>query len=257
MYDVVQQVFNGPMDRGHNQFLAFDLFETGRITEQIIEGQQRSDEAQKSKNMRLGYMGHLTLVAEEVVKFGERHPRELLSPAVQDYIYAKPWEEYVTKTLAETRERDNAILGGFRPDNGLGTRQAVLNAVNSGSNFGASSGLASAGLGGGQHALDSIDLSNNGSATSAGYSSGGSLSSGFGSSSDDDDEEMDDAGDDDHHRTITQLSAADTGLTGGVSITMSSLPAVLTQAYSLISLYPYYHHHRLHSTSNHRELVDV
>lgn len=200
------------MDRGHNRYLAFDLFETGRITEEIIEGQRRSDEAQQSKNMRLGYMGHLTLVAEEVVKFGERHPRELLSPTVQDYIYSQAWEDYVTKTLAETRERDNAILGGFRPDNGLGPRQAVLNAVSAGQGFGGSAGLAAVGLGGGQHALDSIDLSNNGSATSAGYNSGGSLSSGFGSSSDDEDEDMDDAEDEDHGRTATQLAAADTGL---------------------------------------------
>ncbi|KAJ9625433.1 hypothetical protein, variant 1 [Exophiala oligosperma] len=207
VYDVVQQVFNGPMDRGHNRLVAFDLFETGRITDAIIEGQRRSDEEQQSKNMRLGYMGHLTLVAEEVVKFGERHPRELLSPTVQDYIYSQAWEEYVTKTLAETRERDNAILGGFRPDNGLGPRQAVLSAVNAGQSFGASSGLAAAGLGG--QPLDSIDLSNNGSATSAGYNSNGSLSSGFGSSSDDDDEDMDDAEEDEHR----QLAAADSGLT--------------------------------------------
>jgi SIT4-associating protein SAP185/190 len=213
VYDVVQQVFNGPMDRGHNRYLAFDLFETGHITDAIIQGQKRSDEEQQARNMRLGYMGHLTLVAEEVVKFGERHPRESLSPIVQDCIYSPGWEEYVTKTLAETRERDNAILGGFRPDNGLGPRQAVLNAVNSGQGFGAGSALAGVGLGGGQHALDSIDLSNNGSATSAGYSSSGSVSSGFGSSSDDDDEDMDDAEDDEHARTATQLSAADTGLT--------------------------------------------
>ncbi|OAL33672.1 hypothetical protein AYO20_07010 [Fonsecaea nubica] len=212
VYDVVQQVFNGPMDRGHNRFLAFDLFETGRITDAIIEGQRRSDEEQRARNMRLGYMGHLTLVAEEVVKFGERHPRELLSPIVQDYIYSQAWEEYVTKTLAETRERDNAILGGFRPDNGIGSRQAVLNAVNAGQGFGVSSGLAGVGLGGGQHGLDSIDLSNNGSATSAGYNSNGSVSSGFGSSSDDDDEDMDDAEDEEHVRTVNQLSAADSGL---------------------------------------------
>jgi len=215
VYDVVQQVFNGPMERGHNRFLAFDLFETGRITEQIIEGQRASDEAQQTKNMRLGYMGHLTLVAEEVVKFGERHPREILSPLVQDYIYGKPWEEYVTKTLAETRERDNAILGGFRPDTGLGSRQAVLNAVNGGPGFGPSAALAGVGLTAG--GLDSIDLSNNGSATSAAYSSGGSLLSGFGSSSDDEDEDMDDVEDDDpqhhHHqqRTITQLSTMNSG----------------------------------------------
>lgn len=200
------------MDRGYNRFLAFDLFETGRITDEIIEGQRRSDEEQQARNMRLGYMGHLTLVAEEVVKFGERHPRELLSPIVQDCIYSHAWEEYVTKTLAETRERDNAILGGFRPDNGLGPRQAVLNAVSAGQAFGASGGLAGVGLGGGQHALDSIDLSNNGSATSAGYNSGGSLSSGFGSSSDDDDEDMDDAEDEEHGRIVTQLAAADAGL---------------------------------------------
>ena len=199
------------MDRGHNRFVAFDLFETGRITDAIIDGQRRSDEEQQARNMRLGYMGHLTLVAEEVVKFGERHPRELLSSTVQDCIYSQAWEEYVTKTLAETRERDNAILGGFRPDNGLGPRQAVLNAVNSGQNFGVGTGLAGVGLGGGQQALDSIDLSNNGSATSAGYNSGGSLSSGFGSSSDDDDEDMDDAEDEEHARTV--LQAADTGLT--------------------------------------------
>ena len=200
------------MDRGHNRFVAFDLFETGRITEAIIEGQRRSDEQQQARNMRLGYMGHLTLVAEEVVKFGERHPRDLLSPIVQECIYSHAWEEYVTKTLAETRERDNAILGGFRPDNGLGPRQAVLNAVNAGQGQGFSSGLAGVGLGGGQTPLDSIDLSNNGSATSAGYNSSGSLSSGFGSSSDDDDEDMDDAEDEERARTA-QLSAADTGLT--------------------------------------------
>ena len=211
VYDVVQQVFNGPMDRGHNRFLAFDLFETGRITEQIINGQKRSDEAQQTKNMRLGYMGHLTLVAEEVVKFGERHPRDVLTEPVQAYVYGKDWEEYVTMTLAETRDRDNAILGGVRPQDGLGPRQAVLNAVNAGQNFAASSALANAGLNGGQHGLDSIDLSNNGSATTSGANS---LVSDFGNSSDDDDEDMDDSEDDDQQRGLqSQAVSADTGMT--------------------------------------------
>ncbi|KAI9881846.1 MAG: hypothetical protein M1823_006442, partial [Watsoniomyces obsoletus] len=214
VYDVVQQVFNGPMDRGYNKFLAFDLFETGRITEQIIGGQRRSDDAQQTKNMRLGYMGHLTLVAEEVVKFGERQPREVLSPPVQDSIYGSDWEQYVTRTLAETRDRDNAILGGFRPENGLGPRQAVLNAVSGGVGLGPSSGLASAGLSvTGGPGLDTIALQNDpsGSTASASLASGGSLLSGFGSSSDDDDEDMDDAEDEDRDRTLVQLSAADTG----------------------------------------------
>lgn len=182
------------MDRGFNRTLAIDLFQSGRITERIIEGQAQSDEAQAKNNIRLGYMGHLTLVAEEVVKFSDRHPPELLSQVVLDKMTSIEWSEYVDNTLLETRERDNAILGGVRPDMSLGPRQAVLNAVNAAHGFstGASSVLANAGLNG-NPGLDSMDLASNGSGTSHGAfgaSSGGSLLSGFGSSSDEEDEEM-------------------------------------------------------------------
>lgn len=186
------------MDRGYNRNLAFDLFQTGKITERIIEGQLRSDEITAKNYMRLGYMGHLTLVAEEVVKFSERHPPEMLSEAVLDYLTAKIWSDYVENTLTETRDRDNAILGGVRPDMaGGGPRQAVLNAVNAATGFGnsASSALASAGLnGGGGNGLDSMDLAGQ---QNASFLSGGSLLSGFGSSSDEEDEDMEEIGEHD------------------------------------------------------------
>ena len=178
------------MDRGYNRILAIDLFQTGRITERIIEGQQRSDEAQAKNNMRLGYMGHLTLIAEEVVKFSDRHSPELLSQAVLDKVTSKEWSDYVENTLSETRERDNAILGGVRPDMSVGPRQAVLNVLNQTHGFGGagSSALANAGLNG-SPGSDSMDLSNgSGTSTAFGLSSG-SLLSGFGSSSDEEDEE--------------------------------------------------------------------
>lgn len=209
------------MERGYNRSVAINLFETGSITEQIIEGQRRSDEAQQQKNMRLGYMGHLTLVAEEVVKFSERHPAELLSPEVMDKVLERSWIDYVEQTLSETRERDNAILGGVRPDMSVGPRQAVLNAVNASQGFANSSALANAGLNGGAgmggpHGFDSIDLSNNGGASSGaafGGSASGSLLSGFGSSSDDEDEEMEEADEEDPARAAKALAAtADAGL---------------------------------------------
>ncbi|KAL9069779.1 MAG: hypothetical protein Q9157_006044 [Trypethelium eluteriae] len=187
VYDVVQQVFNGSMDRGYNRALAIDLFATGRITERIIEGQQRSDEVQQETKMRLGYMGHLTLIAEEVVKFCERNSPDMLSPEVLEKVMSQDWINYVEQTLAETRERDNAILGGVRPDFAAGPRQAVLNAVNAASGFGGgvSSALANAGLGNnGSTGLDSMDLA--GASTNSGYN----FSSGFGSSSDEEDEEV-------------------------------------------------------------------
>lgn len=188
------------MDRGFNRSLAIDLFQTGRITERIVEGQQRSDEAQEKNNMRLGYMGHLTLIAEEVVKFSDRHSPELLSQIVLDKVTSKQWSDYVENTLTETRERDNAILGGVRPDMSVGPRQAVLNAVNAGHGFGntGSSALANAGLNG-NPGLDSMDLTSNGSGTSTGSfgPNSGSLLSGFGSSSDEEDEEMEEIEDHD------------------------------------------------------------
>ncbi len=200
VYDVVQQVFNGPVDRGYNRSLAIDLFHTGRITERIVEGQQRSDEAQKRNNMRLGYMGHLTLIAEEVVKFSDRYPPELLSQAVLDKVTSKQWSDYVENTLSETRERDNAILGGARPELPVGPRQAVMNAVNATQGYGntGSSALANAGLNG-NPGLDSMDLTANGGGILGGSFGlhSGSLLSGFGSSSDEEDEEMEEIEDHD------------------------------------------------------------
>ncbi|OAX84567.1 hypothetical protein ACJ72_01066 [Emergomyces africanus] len=217
VYDVVQQVFNGPMDRGFNRSLAIDLFESGNITEQIVQGQRRSDEAQRTKNMRLGYMGHLTLIAEEVVKFSERHPPELLSATVMENVLHPDWIDYVERTLSETRERDNAILGGVRPDMSMGHRQAVLNAVNASQGFTASTALANAGLNGGAigSTFEGLDIVNQGSASGGAFfgggSSGPSLLSGFGSSSDDEDEEMEDPEDDDGGARKGRSTSAESG----------------------------------------------
>jgi SIT4-associating protein SAP185/190 len=197
------------MDRGFNRSLAIDLFETGDITMRIVDGQKKSDEAQAKNKMRLGYMGHLTLIAEEVVKFTERHPPELLSESVLEKVMNGEWITYVEVTLAETRERDNAILGGVRPDMSVGPRQAVMNAVNAANNFGGgSSVLAEAGLNG-SAGLDSIDLAN-GNGTSSFTLSGGTLLSGFGSSSDEEDDDIDEENEDEGARN--NHGAAEVGI---------------------------------------------
>ncbi|EHA20752.1 hypothetical protein ASPNIDRAFT_204770, partial [Aspergillus niger ATCC 1015] len=225
VYDVVQQVFNGPMDRGYNRLLAIDVFETGRITQSIVEGQKRSDEAQRTKQIRLGYMGHLTLIAEEVVKFSERHPPELLSPTVMENVLNPEWIDYVEQTLSETRERDNAILGGVRPDMSIGHRQGMLN---SGQSANTSSALAEAGLNGsvGGSGFQGFDMMNQGSVSGGafGLNSGNSLLSGFASSSDDDeDEEMEDQDD----RNLAEPSAeggSDNASTNSTSQPIPILP---------------------------------
>lgn len=115
VYDVVQQVFNGPMDRGYNRVLAIDVFAQGNLCERIVAGQKASDEHTTGDGVRLGYMGHLTLIAEEVVKFVERYPPQSISPLITEKVTAPEWIEYVETTLAATRARDSAVLGGERP----------------------------------------------------------------------------------------------------------------------------------------------
>ncbi|GKT49721.1 extragenic suppressor of kinetochore protein 1 [Colletotrichum spaethianum] len=196
VYDIVQQVFNGPMDRGYNPTLAVSLFEAADITTAIINGQLASDESQARMKTRMGYMGHLTLIAEEVVKFTERHPPELLSETVLERVMDPRWINYVEGALAETRERDNAILGGVRPEVALGNRAgmsgnglAAVGLSGLGSSFSNSQGntgssaLADAGLNGN---TDLQESSGNGIGPFA--ISSGTLMSGFGSSSDEEDE---------------------------------------------------------------------
>lgn len=196
VYDVVQQVFNGPMERGYNRVLAIDVFRTGRITQRIVEGQRCSDESEKTKHMRLGYMGHLTLIAEEVVKFSERLSPDLLTDSVMDSVLNEEWVRYVEQTLSETRERDNAILGGVRPELSMGQRQAIVNAAQG---YNGSSTLADAGLNGDLgSSFQGFDMVNQGSISGGVFNLGGSgnsLLSGFGSSSDEDDDELEEQDD--------------------------------------------------------------
>jgi len=87
----------------------------------------------KEKGVRLGYMGHLTLISEEVLKLAERIPLDLLGPAVVQKLTSPAWTEYVDTTLTATRTRDNAILGGVRPQSAalVGINSSVLGTTSS------------------------------------------------------------------------------------------------------------------------------
>ncbi|THW17147.1 SAPS-domain-containing protein [Aureobasidium pullulans] len=189
VYDVVQQVFNGSFERGYNRTLAIDLFchsnctdltSQADVTQRILDGQAASDDAQKEKGMRLGYMGHLTLIAEEVLKLQDRQAPEVLGEQIMERITRDEWNQYLETTLSETRDRDNAVLGGVKPDQGFGARQAGIGGNFSGGNN--SSALSNAGL----VPADSMALQEAGDAS--GYDTGSGLLSGFGNGDDDDDD---------------------------------------------------------------------
>lgn len=117
VFDIVQQVLNGSMEIGFNKFLAIDLFHLGDITNKIIEGQKLCTDYEVLHNgLRLGFMGHLTLIAEEVVKFVQLYPSNTLSELIDLKVESEVWGEYVNNVLYDTREKYNAILGGGDED---------------------------------------------------------------------------------------------------------------------------------------------
>lgn len=206
VYDVVQQVFNGALERGYNKELALNLFEpidTGSdetkeslgflsledITDRILDGQAASDKSQKERNMRLGYMGHLTLIAEEVCKFGTRFSSETTDSIVSERVNREAWTHYIDGVLTETRDKDNAVLGGVRPESALARNMGHMSlGIGNGNS---SSALTSAGIG--PSLSDDADGIAEASAGGTAYEAGErSMLSGFGD--DDEEDELNDAG---------------------------------------------------------------
>ncbi|KAL4256787.1 SAPS family protein [Pleurotus pulmonarius] len=114
VYDLIHQILTGNVDRGLNRELAVSLFRDARLMHRIVEGQKRNDlECSKPKGVRLGYMGHLTLIAADVITALERFPPELQLTIVE---YApQTWDDYVTGRYNEAKMNDTRLLGGGKP----------------------------------------------------------------------------------------------------------------------------------------------
>ncbi|KAG0039227.1 hypothetical protein BGZ82_009172 [Podila clonocystis] len=138
VYDMVHQVFHRPMGdigrpdidgtyippqtdqgvtEGWNRRLTISIFKDGQLTKRITDAQRLCDyECAQPKGVRLGYMGHLTYIADETVKLLELYSQTSLLPMLYEFIDLDDWWSYVSKTLKETKERDAQVLGGSRPN---------------------------------------------------------------------------------------------------------------------------------------------
>lgn len=146
IFDIIQQIFNGRMDFSYNSFLVLSLFnlkssyqfmtdivisdEKGTdvsrfspvirdpnfdfkiTTDFILRGYQDSYKFYELRKMNLGYMGHIVLIAEEVVKFSKLYKVELISPDIQVILQTEEWQYYSEEVLNETRMMYSKILGG-------------------------------------------------------------------------------------------------------------------------------------------------
>ncbi|CAD1784829.1 similar to Saccharomyces cerevisiae YGL229C SAP4 Protein required for function of the Sit4p protein phosphatase [Maudiozyma barnettii] len=136
IFDIIQQIFNGRMDFSYNSFLVYSLFDIKGAkqfnnmepkqtsddqldisnfkitTDFILRGYQNSYRFYDTKNMNLGFMGHLVLIAEEVVKFSKLYKVELISPDIFKCLQDEDWQYYSEEVLNDTRMMYSKILGG-------------------------------------------------------------------------------------------------------------------------------------------------
>ena len=62
--------------------------------------------------MRKGYMGHLILISNHLVKYSELPE---IPPNVLEYFQSELWKDYERTILSETNSKDSKPLGGHRP----------------------------------------------------------------------------------------------------------------------------------------------
>ncbi|KAF8304993.1 SAPS-domain-containing protein [Clavulina sp. PMI_390] len=137
VYDLLHQLMTGRVDKPHNRELIISLFRDARLADRILEAQALCDKATEGrKGVRLAYMGHLTLISEDVISALSVYPPDLVS-ILAKYCPQPQWDLYVSGRFKETKARDSSTLGGGKPsvtslprvpsESAIGSRPGSLN----------------------------------------------------------------------------------------------------------------------------------
>ncbi|RKO84944.1 SIT4 phosphatase-associated protein-domain-containing protein, partial [Blyttiomyces helicus] len=106
--------------------LVLSIFVEGLLTDRITAAQRQNDfEIEQPKGVRLGFMGHLTYISDEVCKLIEKCGIEF-GDDIKELMTSDTWLDYVSGILRETKERDRQALGGARPASGQQQQQHQL-----------------------------------------------------------------------------------------------------------------------------------
>lgn len=135
IYDLVQQALNAKFSNqtlaGQASLkLATSFFRTTKIVDRLLDGVDANHEyGLKFKNSRLGYMGHLVLIGDEVLKALELNSEEF-SDVVTELENNQKWKQFVDQQIFEARAHAKLPLGGVMPvmNNTLNPQLATMGA---------------------------------------------------------------------------------------------------------------------------------
>ncbi|KAL5636819.1 hypothetical protein ACGC1H_000703 [Rhizoctonia solani] len=115
VYDMLHQILTGRVDNELSRRVTIGMFRDARLVYRILEGSRRNNAvAAQQKGLRLGYMGHLILISDDIVAALEHYPHSLLE-ALSPYVPQPDWNDFVAGQYKETKERDTSQLGGGKP----------------------------------------------------------------------------------------------------------------------------------------------
>jgi serine/threonine-protein phosphatase 6 regulatory subunit 3 len=106
--ELVQSILEGPSDE-----LRAELFKPEtKLLEQILEANSKNEEiVSKPKGHRLGFMGHITIISNAIVKAGEKYP-ETIGSQLEKH---EKWQQYAGFVLTEILKTESRPLGGHKP----------------------------------------------------------------------------------------------------------------------------------------------
>ncbi|ORY35642.1 SIT4 phosphatase-associated protein-domain-containing protein [Naematelia encephala] len=115
VYDIFQQILNGRLGPGLNRELVIELIREGKLIERVLDAQRLNERMVKQNGTpRMANMGHIILIAEELVKFLARCPPELFE-IIKSSFNQSEWDAFVDGALRDTKTRDSLPLAGGKP----------------------------------------------------------------------------------------------------------------------------------------------
>lgn len=113
VFDLVQQILQGPQTDTNDALVEALFAPPIDVPAMVIRGHQLCTVAEIETGVRLGYMGHLVLIAEEVVNYPEQ---KTVSESVAKRLADPAWTAYVLGVVEKTREMYSCVLGGIKPN---------------------------------------------------------------------------------------------------------------------------------------------
>lgn len=96
--------------------LTISILKEGELTKKIVKAQRLNDfEVEQPRGIRLGYMGYITHIADEICKLIDSCASSL-NKSLGKTLKSEGWIEYASKILPETKFQDCQPLGGERPN---------------------------------------------------------------------------------------------------------------------------------------------